>query len=181
MDYIVTEQYARGEEKRIAEFDALESIEVFLAAKLSKDEDENKLVIYRVYEDSELIQTINLKSISTTDAYFNQQPVLIYQVRRAHMILAQFNSQADAMLFITSQLAREKSGQSAAAWLLFKNNKLIDSLNQSTIRSRQQKSRADSREEQSNYTLSPLSTRPTPSGPPDYWVKRNDEDDDNCR
>ena len=70
MEYGVTEQYARSEEKFIAKFSDLNDATIFIAQKSSNDNIESKKLIYRLYNESELLQEINKENISVAYAQY---------------------------------------------------------------------------------------------------------------
>ena len=63
MNYKVTAQYSRGEEKLIAEFFASHDASIFLTKKISDDQLHTKKRIYRLYGDSELLREFNEENI----------------------------------------------------------------------------------------------------------------------
>lgn len=192
MNYTITEHYARGEEKPIAAFNELNNSRLFITKKSSIDEDESKKVIYRLYDDHELVQQINIENISTSHARyaegngdFNSFDQFIYVVMIQTMdsqerkMLAQFNNKDDALLFIVSKFENNNTVHDNDLFLIFKDKNLLDTVNKTIIEHRNRESnRSSSNDDASKYTLSPLSTRPTPGGgPADYWVEKKDADD----
>lgn len=191
MDYIITEQYARGEEKPIAEFIDLSEARQFMIKKSSVYAEESKKVICRLYNDYELLHELNKESISIAhakyaegDGDFNNRPPFIFQVMIQTMDslerkkIAQFNDKSDAYLLVECKFESNNGVNDNDLFLLFKDKILIDTLNKTTINKRKKQSdRSSDNEKGSTYKISPLSTRPTPGGgPADYWVK-NDEDE----
>ncbi|WP_454781809.1 hypothetical protein [Legionella sp. WA2022007384] len=59
MQYKITEQFARGEEKVIAEFSDLGDTRIFIAKKLALPDLEKQKIIFRLYDDSDLLQEFN--------------------------------------------------------------------------------------------------------------------------
>lgn len=191
MIYRITEHYARGEEKLIAEFYVLNDAQFFMRIKASINEDLRKQIIYRLYNDYELLHELNTENISVTHAKyaesnddFNNTIPFTYQVMVKPIstliakTIAQFNDKNDAILFITRKF-EDFSDNDNDLLMILKDNILIDTLNKTTSTNRKQSAEATTNENQSAYKLSPLSTRPTPdSGPADYWVK-NETDDEN--
>ena len=195
MNYKITEHYARGEEKLIAEFNELKEARFFITKKSSIDEPERKKVIYRLYDDQELLCELNRESISVTHAKyaegngdFNNATPFIFQVMIKTMdslerkAIAQFNDKNDAILFVVSLCEADDVLHGNDLFLIFKDQVLIDTLNTAVIANRKKESGGSSGNEiGSTYKLSPLSTRPTPGGgPADYWVK-NEDDDENMK
>jgi hypothetical protein len=194
MNYKITEHYARGEEKPIAEFNDLNEAKLFLAKKSSINDEERKKVIYRLYDDHELLHELNKESISIThakyaegDGDFNNAAPFIFQVMIKTMdslerkTIAQFNDKNDAYLFVVCKFEDDNTVHDNDLFLIFKDKILIDTVNKTIIANRKKESSGSSGNEKgSTYKLSPLSTRPTPSGgPADYWVKNEDDDENN--
>ncbi len=194
MDYIITEHYARGEEKPIAAFNELNEAKLFMTKKSAIDEKEKKQVIYRLYEDDELLQELNKENISTTHAKyaegngdFNNTPPFIFQVMikttdsLERKKIAQFDDKNDAYLFIVSKYEAVNTIHENDLFFIFKDKVSIDTINKTIFANRKTESGGSSSNEQgSTYKLSPLSMRPTPGGgPPDYWVKKEDDDENN--
>lgn len=190
MHYKVTEHYARGEEKLIAEFNELNEARLFMTKKSAVDEEARKKIIYRIYNDQELLHELNKENISTTYANyaegngdFNNAAPFIFQVMAKTMtslekkIIAQFNDKNDATLFILGKIKADKTIHDNDLFFIFKDKILIDTVNKTIAANREKESSRSSGNEKSR-TLSPLPTRPTPGGgPADYWVEKRDDDD----
>ncbi|TAL59901.1 MAG: hypothetical protein EPN84_10375 [Legionella sp.] len=187
MNYYLTEHYARGEEKPIAAFIELGDAQLCMEKKSSTDVEEGKKVIYRLYNDHELLHQLNVENISTSHANyaegngdFNSDTFTFQIMMRTinsleQKSVAQFNHEHDAYLFIASKFEEDTTINENDLFLLFKNNSLIDTLNKTIIENRNKESSRTNQKE-ATYKLSPLSTRPTPGGgPADYWVKDEDE------
>lgn len=192
MHYMVTSHYARGEERWIASFDSTDEARLFLRKKSSIDEEEGKKVIYRLYDDQELLQEWNKDNISITcalyadgNADFDNVPPGVFKVMMNSVNLlqktpmAQFHAQNDAMLFIVSAFEAENDTHANDVFFIFKGNLLMHTVNKSILEKRKRGSGSTNGQEKgSTYQISPLSTRPTPGGgPPDYWVEKEDTDE----
>lgn len=190
MNYKITKHYARGEEQLIAEFNELNEAKLFIIKKSSTDELERKKVIYRLYDEQELLHELNQENISITRAKyaegnsdFNNAAPFIFQVMIQNMgslerkTIAQFNDKNDANLFIVCKFEDDHTTLDNDLFLIFKGKILIDTVNKTIIANRKKESSGSSGNEKgATYKLSPLSTRPTPGGgPADYWVKNEDE------
>lgn len=57
MQYQVTKQYARDEERACAEFNDLSDAKIFIVAKMEADASLNVKVIYRIFKGMTLIET----------------------------------------------------------------------------------------------------------------------------
>jgi hypothetical protein len=191
MNFKMTEHYARGEEKLIAAFSELNEATHFLTKKASLNEVERKKIIYRLYDDGELLHELNTENSSSIHAKyaegngdFSNAALLTFQVliktfdSLEKKTIAQFNDTSDAYLFIVSQFDCNDTVHDNDLFFIVKSNLLIDTVNKSIIEHRNKESGgSNSNESGSSYKLSPLSTRPTPGGgPPDYWVRNEDDD-----
>ena len=192
MNYKVTEHYARGEEKLIAEFNVLYQARIFMTKKVSIDDEEEKQIIYRVYGDNELLHVLNQANISTAYAKyaegngdFNNAARFIFNVKintadsLESEIIAQFYNKNDANLFVVCLFDDKNIVHDNDLFLIYEGKYLIDTANKITIDARKKASSTSGGNNQdSAYTLSPLSMRPTPrGGPADYWVEKKDDDE----
>ena len=192
MNYTITAQYARGEEKPCAGFNKLDQASAFMTKKSSVDNEEGKKVIYRVYDDNELLHVLNQGNISTSHAKYaegnvdiNNTAPFIFNVRINTMnssvreIIAQFNDKNDADLFVVCKFEDKNNAHENDLFLIFKGQVLIDTVNKTIITKRKKESSGSGGNGKgSTYSLSPLSMRPTPGGgPADYWVEKRDDDE----
>jgi len=190
MNYKITKHYARGEEQLIAGFNELNDARFFMKKRSSIDDLERKKVIYRLYDDQELLHELNIENISITHAKyaegtsdFNIAAPFIFLVMIQNIgslerkTIAQFNDKNDANLYIVCKFEDEHTAPDNDLFLIFKGKILIDTVNKSIIANRKKESSTSSGQDKgSTYKLSPLATRPTPGGgPADYWVKNEDE------
>lgn len=185
MNFKITEQYSRGEEKLIADFAQLHDAKIFLTKKSFIDDEERKKIIYRIYDDSDLLHELNNANISTGYSKYaegngdlsNTAP-FIFQVRSGtaeRIELAQFYVKTDASLFIAGKF--EADNNDNTVFLIYKGQIQIDTVNKAIIEKRKSGG-IEGNETGSRATLSPLPTRPTPpGGPADYWVEKKDDDD----
>ena len=190
MQYKMTEQYARSEEKLIAEFNELNDATNFMKKKSSNDEDEGKKVIYRLYDDSALLHQLNPDNIITANAGyadgnrdFDMMPPFSCKVMfqlvdtTERKSVANFNDKNDARLFVISKCGADHTISDNDLFFIYQGNSLIDTLNKIIIGHRNKKSEGSSgKEKGATFRPSPLSTRPIPpGGPTDCWVE-NEED-----
>lgn len=70
MRYKITEQFARGEEKVIADFSELNDTHIFLAKKSANADLEKQKIIFRLYDNSDLLHEINRETISVAHANY---------------------------------------------------------------------------------------------------------------
>ena len=183
MNYKITSHYARGEEQFIAEFIQLNDAQFFIKKRAAIDEIERKQIIYRLYDDQELVHELNTENISITHANYaednrdfnNAAPFIFHVMIKTFnsedgKIIAQFRDKKDAGLFVDYKFKEDTILQDNDLLLIFKGKVLIDTVNKTKIAIKNKESSGIGKE--SPYKLSPLSTRPTPGGgPADFWVK----------
>lgn len=188
MQFVVTEHYARGEEKIIAEFKDVDDGKIFISEKCIRNDIERKKCIYRLYNDTpELLHEVNKDNISVShanfaesDYYFNRDSLLFLVMMKPfaaedRQTLAQFGSKNDAHLFIAGKCAKEKMIQDNDLFFIFNGRILLETLSKNIIADRQLTA-GDNQNQGVRFNPSPLSTRPLPPGaPPDSW--REDEEE----
>ena len=190
MNYKVTAQYPRGEEKLIAEFCTSHDATLFLTKKISDDQQHAKKRIYRLYGDSELLREFNEENISVAsaqyaegDSDFINQPPFIFTVTTQTINdserknIANFNDDNDANLFIIGKCETDNTVNDNDLFCIFKDRILIKTLNKIIIANQKIESEG-SQGKQSGATFhpSPTPTRPTPpGGPSDCWVEKDDD------
>lgn len=184
MKYQVTKHYLKTKEALIASFFDLNDAKIFIAEKLKCDDINRTNILYRLYDDNELIQEFNHENLSLIDAedaetFSNHQ--LPYQVKIQainaldRISVAYFNDEDDANLFVAAKCYRDDKSHACDTFLIFKNQILSTTLNKNILDNQALKDRLSSGNGH-GATLSPLSTRPTPAGgPPDYWIDKNDD------
>jgi len=192
MKYNLTKQYSRGEEKPIASFNELNDAINFMAKKSSNDEGEGKKAIYRLYDDTDLLQQLNCDSIITSNAAyadgnhdFDTMPPFACKVMfqlvdtTERKSIANFNDKNDAKLFVISKCGADHTISDNDLFFIHQNNNLIDTLNKIIIGHQNKKSEGSSssgKEKGATFRPSPLPTRPTPTGgPTDCWVENEDD------
>ncbi|MCE0724441.1 MULTISPECIES: hypothetical protein [Legionella] len=192
MRYKITEQFARGEEKVIAEFGELNDTRIFLAKKSANADLEKQKIIFRLYDDSDLVHEINRENISVAYAKFaegngdlNLIQLPFHVMIRTQTILekrgiANFNDKNDANLFIISKCESDESIQDNDLFFLFKGQNLIDTLTRIINTHREKEATRSTRnEKKATFHPTPMPRRPTPpGGPSDCWIEE-EEDDDN--
>ncbi|CAM2925563.1 Uncharacterised protein [Legionella steigerwaltii] len=189
MQYKITEQFARGEEKVIAEFNEFSDTKLFITKKIANSDQEKQKIIYRLYDDSDLLHELNKENISVAYAKYAegngdlnliQLPFLLMSKQenlQAKREIARFAEQNDANLFMMTKCETDTTTQDNDLFFLFKNQSLIDTLNR-VINSHRQKEavRFTGNEKGATFHPTPLPNRPTPpGGPSDCWIE-NDED-----
>lgn len=190
MNYKITGQYARGEEKPIAEFHQLNDANIFLDKKISNDEIQHKKLVYRLYDESELLKKFNNEEISVTYAqyedgdsdFINPMPFIFNVVMQiANSIernsIANFNDENDANLFVMGKCETDNTVEENDLFCILKGRILIKTLNKVIITNQKMKSDA-SEASQSGAIFYPTPTpiRPKPPGvPSDFWVEKDDE------
>ncbi len=190
MNYKVTTQYARGEEKMIAEFCALQDATIFLTKKRYADELQTKKKIYRLYSDSELLRKFNPESISVASAQYEDgdfdfiKPTLfLFHVSMQtentleKNIVANFNDSNDANLFIVGKCETDSAVKDNDFFSIFKDRVLIKTLNKTIIANQKIVSEGSKgKQSMATFNPTPMPGRPTPpGGPSDCWIEPEDD------
>lgn len=189
MRYKITEQFARGEEKLIAEFNELKNINLFLTKKVANSAHEKQKIIYRIYDDSDLLDVLNNENVSVAYAKYAEGNGDLNIIQLPFMVLskpesvqekseiARFSEKIDADLFIENKCELDKTVQDNDLFFLFKNQNLIDTLNR-VINSHRKKEaiRSTEHEKGAKFHPSPLPNRPKPpGGPSDCWIEEDEK------
>lgn len=185
MNYKITKQYLKSEEQLIAAFYELNDARIFTAKKSVIDETEGNKLIYRIYDDFELVHVSNESNLFISqsedpETYSNPQFLLKVMIKPADTLerktIAYFNNKEDANLFIVGKSATE-TARSIDLFFIFKGDLLIETLNKNIIDHRAQRAEGSGGNEKgSKFRPTPLTSRPTPpGGPSDCWVE-DDED-----
>jgi hypothetical protein len=188
MIYIVTEQFARGEEKAIAEFCELNDAKIFINKKIDTAENQHTKLIYRYYDESGLLQEFNKENISISHAqyaeedadFINQAPFLFkvtFQTKNSpeRKSIANFNENRDANLFIIGKFEFDSTVKDSDYFCIFEDRILMK-----TLFANQKSESKVSKGSQSMATFhpTPTPTRPIPPGnPKDCWIEKEDEED----
>ncbi|VEB38802.1 hypothetical protein [Legionella cherrii] len=188
MRYKITEQFARGEEKFIAEFDELKNINLFLTKKVANSDQEKQKIIYRIYDDSDLLQVLNNENVSVAYAKYAEGNGDLNIIQLPFMVLikpenvqekseiARFSEKIDADSFIEDKCELDETVQDNDLFFLFKNQNLIDTSNR-VINSHRKKEaiRFTENEQGAKFHPSPLPNRPKPpGGPSDCWIEEDE-------
>lgn len=190
MNYIITYQYARGEETCMAGFGASHDAATFLNKKMTIDQLQHKKKIYRLYSETDLLREFNPEKISVTHAKYadgdgcpTDGAMFLFQVSLQtqgsleRKYIACFNDSDDATLFITEKCETDSNVTESDLFCLFKGRILIKSLNKVMIANQKIKSDG-SKAQQSTATFhpTPMPTRPTPpGGPSDCWIEKDED------
>ncbi|WP_454784230.1 hypothetical protein [Legionella sp. WA2024007413] len=186
MQYKITAQFARGEEKVIAEFSDLSDTRIFIAKKIAHSELEKQRIIFRLYDDSDLLQEFNRDNISVSYAKYAEGNgdlnfiqftfhVLI-KIENAKKRIANFNDKNDANLFMVGKCELDDALGDDDLLFLFKEQNLIDTLNRTiTTHRKKETTRITGNEQGAKFHPTPMPRRPTPpGGPSDYWIEEDD-------
>lgn len=190
MEYKITEQYARGEENPIAEFIEINDANIFMIKKLANNDLENKKIVYRIYDDSELLQEFNKDNISIAYAQYadgnseiSNVVDFIFNIMMGNtssldrIAIANFNDRNDANLFIACKCESTEVTDSDL-FFIYKGRDLIDTSSRVIINHRAKESEESrGNEKGAKFRPTPMPSRPTPpGGPSDYWVEDDDTD-----
>ncbi len=184
MRYQTTEQYRRGDEHFIAEFDEYHDWLYFKEARLKEDEVQKRAVLYRLYEHSELVEVVNPAELSIAIAQYADggrvievSPPLIYclilKTLEAEREVARFDYYSDAKLFLMVRCVKDKVLRDHDFFCLLKYHVLMETFSMYAIGSVNDS--AASHAVTARFHPTPTPTTFKPSGfPPDHW--REDED-----
>lgn len=189
MQYKITEQFARGEEKAISEFSDLYDSRIFLAQKIADAELEKQKIIFRLYDDSELIHESNREHISISYAKYAEgngdlalAPLPIHLMIQSNQSsqkinVANFYIRNDAYLFVAQKCELDDRIKDNTLFFIYQEKNLIDTLSRTVIINRKKETARFSRNEnKAIFHPTPLSTRPKPPGGPSYcWIEEDDE------
>ncbi len=182
MDYKITQHYERGEEQIIAEFKFISEARIFLRKKMSLAAEERIKIIYRLYDNEVLLEELNHDHVSATHADYAEGnrdieiTSFIYHVylkkeNSAQKIVAHFNDQKDAWLFLAA-LYESDPTYDDDLFLIFKNNVLIETLNKNILNNQ---SVLSTNKPNTLFSPTPFPTTLTPHGSPsDYWGKKDE-------
>ena len=145
MRYQVTEQYRRGEERFIAEFSSYMDWEVFKAFRVREDETQRRRILYRLYENSELIEIVNETQLCTASAQYAEggrlieiSPSLIYRLILRAQDTAQeqacFDYYSDVKLFLAHRCVYDQYLGEHDVFCVFKHDTLVETFPVYTLR-----------------------------------------------
>ncbi|WP_131794978.1 hypothetical protein [Fluoribacter gormanii] len=189
MRYIITEQFARGEENVIAEFSYLNDSHLFIAKKLAHTELEKQKIIFRLYDDSDLLKEFNRENISVSHAKYAEGNGDLNFVQLSFYVMiktenepekkkiANFNDKDDANLFMVGKCESDETLHDSDLLFLFKEQNLMDTLNRTiTIHRKKETTRFAGNEKGTKFHPTPMPRRPTPpGGPSDCWIEEDEE------
>ncbi|HFL2714580.1 TPA: hypothetical protein ACGWTM_001737 [Legionella pneumophila] len=182
MNYKVTRTYPRSKELLLAGFLDIDDAQEFIHKKISIDESSGKKVLYRIYDDINLIFELHNEMQSGTDA---EDPESFDHSNLAYSLkvllepdldksaIAYFNDQDDAKLFALLKCSLD----SRHTYIIYKGNVMIERITTNTIASQKLKEDSQAVGKSSSFKPTPLKTRPTPpGGPSDCW-EDNEKDE----
>ncbi|KTC90535.1 Uncharacterised protein [Fluoribacter dumoffii] len=189
MQYKVTAQFARGEERIIAELAEVNDARLFIAKKSEKSALEKQNIIYRLYEDSDLLEEFNKEHLSVAYAKYAEGNGDLNLVQLPFQLMfkpvnfpekkeiARFDDKNDANLFVISKCESDDALHDQDLFFLFKNRSLMETLNRVISSQRKKEVIDDARSGKgAKFHPTPLPNRPTPSGgPPDCWIEEDND------
>ncbi|KTC83537.1 hypothetical protein [Legionella cincinnatiensis] len=191
MRYKVSEQFARGEEKAIAEFRELSDAKIFIAQKQENTRIEKQKIIFRLYDDSDLLHEFNENNSSVAYAKyadgngdlniikFPYHVMIKAQHATDKKCIANFIHKINANLFVISKCDSDDQLNENDLFFIFKEQNLIDTLNKIICTHRKIESdRSNDNEKGAKFHPTPLPKRPRPpGGPSDCWIEENNENE----
>jgi hypothetical protein len=187
MRYKTTRQYARGEEVLVAAFCDLEDLALFLDQKSATTKVDHQSLVFRVYEDMDLIHELNPDQLTTAHARYADGSAFLdivslpfkVLVKREpssmHQALACFQDKDDATLFIASKCEDEQVGGSEL-FLLMKGPNLMETSNKA-IHAHQKLSAEKPQKQESKFRIRPMQKGLKPQGSPgDFWIEEDEDE-----
>lgn len=190
MQYKVTRQYAKEDEKSLAEFINPDDAMIFIDAKSLLDEKQGAIIIYRLFDHNKLTNEINKAKIKIPisrakyaegdfdllEPFANPFKVIRKNGDGIESLVARFNTIADARIFVEAKLSTKS--------IRITNNEVYKIMNMDTFVERLNGADFDtitSQSQSSEGNQKTQSFRPTPFatslrlGPP-KWVVDEEED-----
>lgn len=184
LKYNVTTLYSKSKEYLIASFRSLQDAMSFITQKMEQDEINKLASLYRIYNDSELLNEFNNEVKTLVDpedpeAYSNAKFSFTVQAQNTNALerdtVAYFNDKDDARLFIINKFRADDKSVDLATFMIYKNQVLIATITKNLIDKEELKGLIASGES-TGPSLSPLPTRPTPpGGPGDCWKEPKED------
>ena len=190
MNYQISSQHARSDEKLIAGFSSSDDADIFLNKKIITDRLQNKKIIYRLYANSELLREFNPENISVAHASYadgqgcpSDASSLLFHLSleiqnplNNHNI-GYFNDENDARLFIIEKCEKEYAIKDNDVFCLFKKDVLMETSNKLSLFNQNLRSdAAKNQQTMPTFNPTPLPGRPKPpGGPPDFWIEKEDD------
>lgn len=185
MKYKITKQYANDTEKLLAAFNNIKDANFFLERKIIFDNEKNIKLIYRLFNDQQLLKEFNkekINSVIRTAEYADDGmylpelsgPFTVSKDNTASHAYATFIELNDAELFVEDNLTH---ADTTTTYYLFKNGTIISEVNKYIKKlSESQSDTAKGTGQSASFNPTPFNTTPQPSGMPRAWLK--DEKDD---
>lgn len=191
MKYQITRQYARDEEKPLAEFCDFNDAKTFLGKRLFFDEMQNIKIIYRLFKDKKLFREFNKEKINTPinraqyaqedrdlpDSFLFRFKVIMHEKQAAPF--ATFDNLNDARIFVEEKLVADSESAVNFNYNMFDNSMLLETWNQGMLNDiKKQNEGSQGKARAISFRPTPFNTSPRPPGSPPPWIIDIDEDDD---
>ena len=191
MNYKITEQFSRGEEKLIAEFDSLDDTRTFIRKKLSHNKEQRIELIYRQYDEDVLTQVFNPGNLSIAYAQYAEGNLdirdstsfvfnVMHQTKNSleKTNIANFNHEHDATLFIIGKYEIKNPSDDHDLFFILKDKYILDTLNRVTLSIRNKPlNKSTQSNEGAIFYPHPMQTKLKPPGfPPEHWANEADDE-----
>ena len=147
MKYKVTKQYTKDIESLLAEFCSLNDTKMFICARISSDDTKKLKLIYRLYNNKELLSEFNKEEVDVliARAQYAQGDVdlpetfnSLFSVTKQNidgedLVIAEFCDVEDALLFVETKITSDIEEKYDETYSIYKGNKLINTINQESI------------------------------------------------
>ena len=194
MQYKMTKQYARDMETPLAEFGNLSDAELFINTKSALDKSKYLKLIYRLYENDNLLREYNKETMNApfARAQYAQSDLdlprnfagpfsILNQnnVNNADAIIAKFCNIDDAKIFIEVQITTNNASEKiSGAYFIFKDAQLIEKIDRNSIDSQQSSSSQETQEQQKKSAFRPTPLTTSLRLGPSKWTANEEDDKD---
>lgn len=190
MTFKVTKQFVRDVETFIAEFHFLADAQEFISGKLAEASQQRLKIVYRSYQDENLLQEFNLDKtgVLLCRPQYAQGDNALPSSGQAWLVaegndrqpqkqLAFFQDKSDAYFFTELKLLSDE--KSTATYYLIYAGRIIGTLDQKTLLEQKAKAQSAGKESKLAFYPTPLRTSPR-LGPGGYYrtIDEKKEEDD---
>jgi hypothetical protein len=186
INYKVTKQYAKDDEIPLASFFDLNDAIFFLERKILDDSDKYITIIYRIFDDREVIKVYNKEKINGLIRYAkfasldNDLPHSIgpFKISKDQLltdVIATFADLNNAEFFIEEKLTHSNN---ELTYYIFNNDSLLTQMNKNIKTQTVQGDDKQGKGPSTVFRPTPFNIAPRPAGMPPIWLKDNNEEKD---
>ncbi len=184
MKYQVTQQYARDDERLMANFTALAEAKAYITTRLEADAQQRLNIVYRLFDRKQCLQEYNKAKAGALlhEALYADGTQLLpetinhgYEVQDSHLHdVAAFYQLGDARDFLTKRLTQDVGMGHQVHYQIIKDNMLIETLDSAAFAIAQQRDEGGMASSIA-FRPTPLNTSPRPSGTPPSVMDKAEE------